>query len=147
MEILNGTPATYDDLVSVIERARDEDRLELSCLGDLSAVLSELLPSALVGRVNGEAAVVYGVRPPEHPLDFATLWMVTSPLVEMARTALARRSRRFVADTLATYGFVGGYVIESNLRSRRWLTWMEFSLSEPYEIEPVGLARRFEKWL
>lgn len=141
-EIVN---ARFEEAIKVFEDLRREDNMELSRLGNPTEVLTELLESsqAFVGRVDGEPACVFGIRPPEGMLDAAVLWLLTSKLVDKAPFALARGSVRFVSDALREWGVLEGWVLEDNDRSKTWLRWLGFSLSETFELPPVGTVRKF----
>lgn len=138
-------PAKFEEAIKVFQNLRREDNMEVSRLGSPTEVMTELLQTsyAYVGRYDGVPACVYGLRPPDSALTPAVIWLITTPLVEKAKVYMARFSLSFVYTSLQEWGAIDGWVLESNDRSKRWLTWIGFNLSEPFELMPVGMVRKF----
>lgn len=139
-------PATFENSIAVFDNLRREDSMEISRLGKPTEVLTELLETshAWLALLDSVPVAVYGIRPSGSPLQPAVLWLVTTRVVESAKIQLAKASARFVYSALAEWGVLEGWVLCENERSQRWLTWMGFTLSEPFELEPVGLVRKFQ---
>lgn len=145
MAIVEIVPAKFEEAIRVFQNLRKEDNMEVSRLGNPTEVMTELLQTsyAYVGRYDGEPACVYGLRPPDSALDPAVLWLITTPLVEKAKVYMARFSLAFVYESLREWGAIDGWVLETNNRSQRWLSWIGFDLGTPFELPPVGIVRKF----
>jgi hypothetical protein len=142
-------PATEENAREIFFCLREEDQFEINCLGlsPEAAMRSVLADSdAWVGVAGGKVACVFGALP-QDGLAPARVWLLTTPLVEEHVVAFARASREVVDVLLRKHGGLEGWVLERNERSARWLAWLGFRFGEPFVLEPVGLVRKFEKWL
>lgn len=149
MAIINILPAEFDDAMFVLNNLRTEDEFEVFSLGSRENVLKTLLEESLesyIGYVDGIPACVYGLRR-DTLMSYGVPWLATSRLVERAPKAMARLAYDYIQSRLRREGVLEGWVLERNSRSQRWLRWMGFSLSEPFQMEPVGLVRHFIKRL
>jgi hypothetical protein len=142
-------PATEANAREIFHRLREEDQFEINCLGlDPDAAMRAVLAGsdAWVGLAGDKVACVFGALP-QDGLAPARVWLLTTPLVEDHAIAFARGSAAVIDALLRRHGGLEGWVLERNTRSMRWLAWLGFRLGEPFVLEPVGLVRRFEKWL
>ena len=87
------------------------------------------------GLANGKLACMWGVNPTSFVSDMATLWLITTPLVEEHSFLFLRWSRRFVEELMQTTEFstIHGQVRADFHRSIWWLKWLGFHVQSPTE--------------
>ena len=132
----------------VLANLRPEDKHEFLCFPNPEGAFNDALRnSSLVGvwLINGTVACVGGVREGARLFDPAALWLVTTDLVDKYPVAFARGSQEIIRKILDEFGPVCGWCLEGNTRSQRWLRWLGFTLTGPFQMEPVGSTFYFER--
>ncbi len=129
------------DIRSLRGKLRAEDVLEISRRSgrDPYAVLVYSYrhsDEVYVGLVNSEIACVWGVAQESLLAENASIWLLSTPVMERAPVAIARRTRSELHKLLRRYRSLGNYVDSQYVRCVRWLRWLGFTLEAP---EPVGV--------
>ncbi len=91
---------------------------------------------AYVGLINSEIACVWGVAQESLLAEEASIWLLSTPVMETAPVAVARRTRSELRKLLRRYRSLGNYVDSEYTLCLRWLRWLGFTLEEP---EPLGV--------
>ncbi len=144
ISILYGAARAHE----VLQHLRPEDSFEFNCFPDPKKAFRDALNnSSLVGcwLIDDRVACVGGVREATNLFDPAALWLVTTGLVDKHPVAFARGSQEVIARILQEFGPVCGWCLEGNTRSQRWLRWLGFTLTGPFDLEPVGPSYYFER--
>lgn len=141
--------ATVEHCLAVYADLRQPDAQELALLGiepeeavaemvsrgEVFAVLVDEAPVALWGVVKAG------------PIAPGRIWFLTTNAVDEFGVRLGRESVKMCDSLLQSFGALEGVVQESNVKALRYLRWLGFNLSEPFDFPPVGAVRRFEKGL
>ena len=81
------------------------------------------------GWIDGEVACIWGVETQTIMGDAATLWLISTDLVEKHRFTFVRKSQIFIQELISQrFALIHGYVDPKFDRSRRWLKWLGFTL-------------------
>lgn len=123
--------ATPEDIVSVAQRLRDEDRAEVIAATGLDPRLALPLAGEAGGEIlaagmqsNNRAEILFGVDPiPEVP-EVGVGWVLTTPVIYDYPVEFVVRSREFLEYYHARYELLTNYMDERNTRHRRWLSWL-----------------------
>lgn len=135
--------ARLDDALVVAANMREADRAEVwaSSHATPERAIREALrvsTAAWVGYYDGRPVCVFGVAPLNMVAGIGSPWLLgTDELVERP-AAFLRRCRPYVARMLAVYPKLVNHVDDRNEASKRWLSWLGFTLCEP---EPYGPDR------
>jgi hypothetical protein len=131
----------------ILKDLRREDSIEMMCFADPREALDAALANSSVvfsGFLGDRIGLVGGLRESSITRPSA-IWMLTTPVVEQRRIALARGSEDLIGYFLSNYGPLCGYCLASNKRSKRWLEWLGFELQGPFDLPVVGLGYYFER--
>ena len=94
--------------------------------GDPVRVVEEGLANSVAAwaiDVDGEVAVLWGVRVINLLDDRAYLWMLGTPAIERHRVVFLRRSRAAIEELRGRYSLLYGEIESDFEASIRWLTW------------------------
>lgn len=142
-------PATRELVEELLLDLRETDRAEflLSRLSNEEFLNDALKARSWVGLGDGKPVCFWGVTLQETPLVPPYVWMISSRHAEKFTLTFARHSVRIVRELLKEYGSLEGFVLESNKRSQRWLSWIGAKIGPVVDLYPVGEVRRFQLWL
>ncbi len=96
---------------------------------------------AHTGMIDGEVGAIFGVG--GCPMGkIGKPWLLTAAPVERAKVAFVREGRREVAEMLAVFPELRGYVDGRYTRALRFLSVLGFSLSHEFPFGPFGVPFR-----
>lgn len=84
------------------------------------------------GWCDGEVACIWGLDTLTILSDEATLWMISTPLVEEHAFTFIRRSQMFIRELIKQrFTLIHGMVDHDFARSIKWLHWLGFKVDAP----------------
>lgn len=143
---LGASPAEIAELVAHL---RPQDRAECIAGGcdDIHEAIREGVAHSLLswtGRVDGQVACIFGVRPVTFLGREGVPWMLGTPLVAANARAFIRNSRPYIAQMLRAYPHLMNYVHAPNHQAIGWLKRMGFTLGEAVTAPTGELFHPFE---
>ncbi len=82
------------------------------------------------GWVDGEIACIWGIETVTIMADEATLWMISTPLVEKHAFTFVRKSQIFIRELMKQrFKLIHGMVSADFERSIAWLKWLGFKIN------------------
>lgn len=132
-------PTSHEYIRLIKDRLRQESVDEIQMIGpdteDAIAYALVLSRHSWTGLANGEVACMWGINPTSFVSNMATMWMITTPLVEKHAFLFLRWSRRFVEELMqaAEFETIHGQVRADFHRSVSWLKWLGFNVQSPVE--------------
>lgn len=136
-------------LEHVAENMREADRVEIAALSRWSPLealrhSADASTWARTALVDGVPIQVFGVTPTTLTSRVGCPWLLgTDGIVEHGRLFL-RHSREWRDYMLGTYPVLRNVVHDENDVAIRWLRWIGFTLSEPFETPGGATVRLFE---
>lgn len=133
-------PTRASHIRPVVSVLRDADRFEVECLSGRSAlsVIAESFRRSdrcWTVLVDGKPEMIFGVGTVSVIGSVACPWLVGSDIVPKKHTGtFLTASREFVSVLQAKYSTLQNLVHAENRESVRWLKWLGFELSEPFDI-------------
>lgn len=129
----NIIPARVEHAALIFDRLRENSVRELQRLDEnaLEQLRNTIKQSCYCwsGFADGEIACIWGIETETILTDRATLWLVTTPLVEKYSFLFLRFSKIFIESLLKQeFSLVHGMVSESFERSKLWLKWLGFTV-------------------
>lgn len=145
-------PASVDHAPAIARDMRAADRAEglaLQLPSIEGGVAGSIAASAwaYVLLADGEPVAVWGVQ------ELGTIlaprgwaWCLTTCRLEQHRRFFARASRWWMEAAKARHRSLEGLVDARHGASVRWLAWMGFGLSEPFQLPPLGIPFHRFSW-
>lgn len=145
--VIEVVPARAAHLRSIARRMRAADRDEVfaaSGRSPLASLTYSLRHSAVawVALIDGRPEVIFGVADLNVLARVGAPWLLGTDAVTLHRTAFLRGSVDWRRQLLARYDRLRNLVDDRNVASKRWLSWLGFTLSEPVPIGHEGVAFR-----
>lgn len=143
-------PAGMDHVASIAARMREADRVEVwasSRSTPHQALMQSLTQSrwAMTALVDGQPEVMFGVADLNVLTGTGAPWLLGTDAVDKNFRQFLRQSRQWKEKLSEQYQVLINFVHEENEVSKRWLSWLGFTLSEPFELGKEGeLFRMFE---
>lgn len=140
--------STVAHLAEMRRHMRENDRLELTCLGvSVKKALLDSYRSSIFRRtalVGGKVAAMWGVGG-NYLAGKGTPWLLTTSEIEKRPIAFLKEGRREVRKMLMMFPHLENYVLASYERAVGLLVMFGFTMHEPEPYGPQGaLFRRFE---
>ena len=132
---------TAEDVKIVEASLRDADRKEALAVGvspeAMVRICAELSDTAITGVINGEVAMVLGVR--ERVYDgSAEIWALSTAVCFSAPLAMVKVGRKVVQSFLKEYNMLENHCHAEYKSSLRWLKLMGFNIGEPEPYRDKG---------
>lgn len=143
-------PAGTDHIASIASRMREADRVEVwasSRSTPHSALMTSLQHSrwAMTALVDGQPEFMWGVADLNVLTGTGAPWLLGSDAVERNFRLFLRSSIQWREKLSEQYQVLMNFVHDENEVSKRWLSWLGFTLSDPFEMGRDGeLFRKFE---
>lgn len=150
MPFVEIVPALPEHIAPIAERMRPADRAEvLAASGSTPAEALEFSlsgsSSAWVGMVDGQPEVMFGVADLNILTGMAAPWLLGTDAVERNYRLFLRQSLSWREQLSERYDILRNFVDDRNEVSKRWLTWMGFTLFDPVPVGVNGeMFRMFE---
>jgi hypothetical protein len=126
--------ATADAVEGMVLRAQDVAELAITSPGTpVSDILREAVNLSFYAeliRLDGQAAIVYGVVP-THLYGVGAIWMLATDDIERMRGYVKKNSRDKVAMLNRMFPVLMNYVHADNSVAIRWLAWCGFDVYAP----------------
>lgn len=142
-------PAEYHHIAPIAIHMRQADRDEIAALAELapfSALEMCLLssrPLAWTVLIDDVPAGMFGCG--TLPNGDGQPWLLGTDALEANKAAVARASVYWRGQLLQRYRKLTNLIDARNTVTIRWLKWLGFSISEPFEAGPNNhLFRKFE---
>lgn len=97
-----------------------------------------LSSEAYAGFVQGELAALFGVRRLSLVSGAGSPWLLTGEAVARHPRAFLKASRGILDVWRRDYVWLGNWVDARNLKAKRWLDWLGFTL---HPVRPYGVGR------
>ena len=143
-------PAGMDHIASIAARMREADRTEVwasSRSTPHNSLMISLQNSrwAMTALVDGQPEVMWGVADLNILTGTGAPWLLGTDAVEANYRLFLRHSLQWKEKLSEQYQVLMNFVHDENEVSKRWLKWLGFTLSEPFELGLDGeLFRMFE---
>lgn len=143
-------PAGMDHIASIAARMREADRVEVwasSRSTPHQSLMISLQNSrwAMTALVDGQPEVMWGVADLNILTGTGAPWLLGTDAVEVNYRLFLRHSLQWKEKLSEQYQVLMNFVHDENEVSKRWLKWLGFTLSEPFELGRDGeLFRMFE---
>ena len=98
--------------------------------------------AAWIGYYDGWPVCVFGVAPLNMVAGIGSPWLLATDELTERPAAFLRRCRPYVARMLRVYPKLVNHVDDRNEASKRWLSWLGFTLCEPEPHGPDRLSFR-----
>lgn len=139
--------ARLDDALVVAANIREADRAEVlaSSHSTPERAISESLrvsTAAWVGYYDDRPVCVFGVAPLNLLAGIGSPWLLGTDDLAERPAGFLRRCRPYVRRMLRVYPTLVNHVDDRNEVSKRWLSWMGFTLCEPVPYGPDLLPFR-----
>ncbi len=136
-------PAEAADAVVLAPSLRAADRAEVRASDglDAQAALTRALAlssEAYAGFVDGELVALFGVRRLSLAGRGGSPWLLTGEALSAHPRTLVQASRGVLHTWRQDYAWLGNWVDARNLKARRWLSWLGFTL---HPAQPYGVRR------
>lgn len=134
-------PATVDHIADIAARMRPADMAEVMASSGKSpadALAFSLSRSSVawVGLIDGRAEVMFGAADLNVLTSTGAPWLLGTDAVERNYRLFLRLSLRWREQLSQRYLVLRNFVDDRNEVSKRWLSWMGFTLFDPI---PVGI--------
>lgn len=141
VEIRPARPADAEALAPLLRAADRAEVLASDGLAPLPALRRSLALSgeAHAGFLEGELAVLFGVRRASMTGRRGIPWLLSGPAVARHPRAFLRASRAVVAGWRADYSHLGNWVDARYGQALRWLAWLGFTLHPARPYGALGL--------
>ena len=136
------------DILHVCDNMRRADVTEIWALSRRSPLVAVMQSIKATDRVwvakapDGEPFSIFGTVAPVLG-DTAVPWMIGTDRVAELSRGLMRVSRDYVRATLTLYPKLRNYVHDENEPSKRYLTALGFTLSDPFDWPTGARVREF----
>lgn len=90
--------------------------------------------------VDNKPACMWGIRQ-ESLLTGASIWLISTPLIEQHPYRFLVESRRAIKSAVDTYFMLYGYVDADYAKSSRWLEWLGFDAVAVMKFDEITLLR------
>lgn len=126
-------PACYQDIVSLEDRLRPADLLEIKAAGtNPRDGLTECLLSsskAFTVTLDENPIAIFGVSPmASEGLSVGALWMMGTPDIEGIKFQFLRESRKWLSEVSEGYDLLTNLVHANNELHIKWLRWLGVSI-------------------
>lgn len=141
--------ATAEHAEAIALDARDSDIAELwACAKStpLEAMSYGLRYGARTGLLDGRPVCMFGVSPETSGVGVP--WMVTADGLRSlsAQKRLLEASRGEFDAMRSRYSRLFNVVDDRNVAAKRWLSWLGFTLSDPFPYGPYEMPFRLFQW-
>lgn len=142
--------ASIDHLEPIASRMRKADRLEVMASSGSTphrALMFSLEKSSLAWTaiINGEPEVMFGVGDLNVLTKTGAPWLLGTDAIEQHVRLFLRSSLHWREKLFNRYEVMRNFVDDRNEVSKRWLSWLGFTLHEPMSIGVNGeMFRLFE---
>lgn len=143
-------PAAMDHVAPIAARMRDADRIEV--LASSGSTPHEVLMFSLsksemawTAILDGRPEVMFGAADLNVLTRTGAPWLLGTNAVELHYRMFLRQSLSWREQLLKRYDTLRNFVDDRNEVSKRWLTWMGFTLFDPAPVGVNGeMFRMFE---
>ncbi len=140
-------PAGMDHIATIAARMRDEDVAEVwasSRSKPVEALMHSLENSAQAwtALIDGQPEVMFGVANLNVLGQLGAPWLLGTDAVLTHNRQFLRRSVWWRGKLLEGYETLRNFVHDDNVVSKRWLTWLGFTLYDPMPLGKGGEAFR-----
>lgn len=143
-------PAAMDHVAPIAERMRPADVAEVLASSGKSpheALMFSLTGSAQAwtAALDGQPEVMFGVADLNILTGLGAPWLLGTDAVERNYRQFLRRSLSWREQLSERYSVLRNFVDDRNEVSKRWLSWMGFTLFDPIPVGVNGeMFRMFE---
>lgn len=143
-------PAAMDHVAPIAERMRPADVAEVLASSGKSpheALMFSLTGSsqAWTAALDGQPEVMFGVADLNILTGLGAPWLLGTDAVERNYRQFLRRSLSWREQLSERYSVLRNFVDDRNEVSKRWLSWMGFTLFDPIPVGVNGeMFRMFE---
>ena len=122
---------------------REVDRMHKDPISGIANAISHS-QQCLIATEGEKLISIWGVASASALSQIASPWCLTGDLVTEKKSLFARSSKLVVASWSRRFSMLSGYVDDEHEASKRWLGWLGFSLSDPFELgHAKSLFREF----
>lgn len=143
-------PATLKDCEFVAANMRETDKAEVWAshhLAPIDALKHGLVShgDTLTAFIDGVPVCVFGCSPRSLLSSTGVPWMLGTDELEKHAFAVCKRNKKMIRKWRTEYALLTNWIDDRNETTKRWLTWLGFTLFEP---QPFGAEQlpfcRFE---
>lgn len=133
-------PASLDHMEPILADLRDSDRKEFSAMGTIWTLAHECRLTlqcsceAHTVLVNEKPVMMFGVVPLNLVSGIGSPWLFGSKEMDNHSKKFIRYSRSFLQELLKRWPVLINSVDNDNIKTKRWLEWMGFNISNPVQF-------------